>query len=154
MALGQDFENSSPSTEQHERFIHGDACQPSREARLFLEGVEMKEGLVEALLYYIFGIFPVIRYPSRHGENSLLVTKNQSLESLLISALCGSDQRAVGVFVYATSTRRFHKANPPPLLRHEVKRNELARQPQRISNGLEYRPLLVRAQNAIPVENG
>src|SRR6266446_1533336 len=34
------------------------------------------------------------------------------------------------------------------------KRNQLARQPKRISNGLEYRPLMVRAQNAIPVENG
>src|SRR6266446_4563929 len=114
----------------------------------------MKEGFVKTLLHDIFGILPVIRYPLRHGQNSLLVTKNQFLESLRISALCGSDQRAVRVFVYTGSTRRFHESDPPPLLRHEVKRNELARQPKRISNGLEYRPLMVCAQNAIPVDNG
>jgi hypothetical protein len=73
----------------------------------------MKEGLVKTLLCYIFGIFPVIRYPLRHGENPLPVTKNQFLESLRISALCGSHQRAVRVFVYTDSTRRFHESDPP-----------------------------------------
>src|SRR5437879_7818742 len=114
----------------------------------------MNEGFVKTLLRHIFGILPVIRYPLRHGENSLLMAKNQFLESLRISALCGSHQRAVRVFVYTHSTRRFHEADPPPLLRHEVKRNQLVRQPKRISNGLEYGPLMVRSQNAIPVENG
>src|SRR5258708_26273241 len=95
--LAQDFDNSSPSTEQHERFIHGDACQPSREPRLFLKPVEVKEGFVETFLRHIFRILPVIGYPLLHGENSLLVTKNQFFESLSVSALCGSHQRAVGV---------------------------------------------------------
>src|SRR3989442_11218484 len=104
----------------------------------------MKENLVKTFLRHIFGILPVIRYPSRHGENSLLVTKNQFLESLRISALCGSHQGAVRVFVYTGSARRFHESDPPPPLRHS-KRNQLARQPKRISNGLEYRPLMVRA---------
>jgi hypothetical protein len=81
----------------------------------------MKEGLVKAFLRHIFGILPAIRYPLRHGQNSLLVTKNQLLESLRISALCGSHQRAVGVFVYIRCTRRFHWSDPPPPLRHKVR---------------------------------
>src|ERR1700687_1789808 len=81
----------------------------------------MKEGLVKTLLRHIFGILPVIRYPLRHGENSLLVTKNQFLESLCISALCGSHQRSVGVFVYTGCTRRFHEFYPPPPLGHKVR---------------------------------
>jgi hypothetical protein len=81
----------------------------------------MKEGLVKTLLRHIFGILPVIRYPSRHGENSLFVTKNQCLESLRISALCGSHQRTVGVFVYTGCKRHFHKSDPPPPLRHKVR---------------------------------
>jgi hypothetical protein len=75
-------------------FIHGDACQPSREPRLSLKLVEMKESLVKTLLRHIFGILPVIRYPLRHGEDFLLVTKNYFLESLSISAL-SRRQRAV-----------------------------------------------------------
>ncbi len=81
----------------------------------------MKEGLVKTLLRRIFGILPVIRYPLRHGENSLLVTKNQFLKSLRVSALCGSHQRAVRVFVYTGSARRFHESDPPPTLRHTVR---------------------------------
>src|SRR5438309_8582903 len=118
MALGQAFDNSTPSTEQHERFIHGNAGQPSREPGPLLKGVEMKEGLVKTLLRHILSIFPVIRNALRHGEHSLPVTKNQFLESLRISALCGSHQRAVRVLIYTGSTRRFHEFL---LLRHFVK---------------------------------
>src|SRR5467141_3212309 len=82
----------------------------------------MKENLVKTLLRHIFRILPVIRYPLRHGENSLLVTKNQFLESLRISALRGSHQRGIGVFVYTGCTRRFHESDPPPPLRHKVKK--------------------------------
>jgi hypothetical protein len=81
----------------------------------------MKEGFVKTLLRHIFGILPVIGYPLRHGENSLLMTKNQFLESLCISAPCGSHQRAVGVSVYTGSARRFHESKPPPPLRQTVK---------------------------------
>src|SRR6266849_2785073 len=109
----------------------------------------MKEGFVKTLLHDIFGILPVIRYPLRHGQNSLLVTKNQFLESLRISALCGSDQRAVRVFVYTSSTRRFHESDPPPAISTQNKRNQLARQPKRISNGLEYRPLICALAGAL-----
>src|SRR6266446_6850909 len=114
----------------------------------------MKEGLVKTLLRHIFGILSVIRYPLRASKSSLLVRKNQFLESLSISAIYGSDQRAVRVFICACSTRRFHESDPPPAISTQSKRNQLARQPKRITNGLEYRPLMVRAQNAIPVENG
>src|SRR6266849_931928 len=81
----------------------------------------MKEGLVKTLLRRIFGILPVIRNALRHGENSLLVAKNQFLESLRISALCGSHQRAVRVFVYTGSTGRFHDPTLPPLRTHSKK---------------------------------
>jgi hypothetical protein len=96
-ALRQDFENSPPSTQQHEGFIHGDACEPSREPGLFLKVVGMKESLVNTLLHYIFGILPVIRYslsvaprqkPSIPGEN-------QFLKCVRLSTLCGSHQRGV-----------------------------------------------------------
>jgi hypothetical protein len=73
----------------------------------------MKEGLVKTLLRHIFGILPVIRYPLRHGENSLFVTKNQFLESVRISALCGCHQRAVGFSVNITCTNGFHNSVPP-----------------------------------------
>jgi len=43
-----------------------------------------------------------------HSENSLLVTKNQFLESLRFSALCGSNHSAVGVFAYTDFAKRFH----------------------------------------------
>ena len=82
----------------------------------------MKEGLVKTLLRHIFGILPVIGYPLRHGENSLFVTKDQFPESLRISALCGVNQRTVGVLVYTRSTRRFHESDPPPPPRHKVKK--------------------------------
>jgi hypothetical protein len=49
----------------------------------------MKEALVKTLLRHIFGIL-VIRYPLGHGGNSLLVTKNQFIESPRIAALCGN----------------------------------------------------------------
>src|SRR5260370_2796913 len=114
----------------------------------------MQEGLVKGLLRRMLRIFPIIRYPLRQGENSLLVTKNHLVKGLRISALCGSHKRAVGVFVYADSKRRSHESEPPPLFRHKGKRNELARQPKPLSNGMEYRPLMVRAQNPIPVVNG
>src|SRR5258708_20269062 len=110
----------------------------------------MQEGLVKALLRHIFRIFPIIRYPLRHGENSLLVTKNQLVKGLRISALCGSHKRAVGVFVYADSKRRSHESEPPPLFRHKGKKNELVRHPNRISNELQYPPLLTSPQNAFP----
>jgi hypothetical protein len=86
-----------------------------------LKGGKMKEGLVKTLLRHIFGILPVIRYPLRHGENSLLVTKNQFLESLPISALCGSHQRTIGISVYTGCTRHFHESDPPLPLRHTVR---------------------------------
>jgi len=79
-----------PSTQQHECFIQGDARQPSREPRLLLKGVDMTEGFVKALLHRVLGILPVICSPLCHGENSLLVAKNQFLESLSFSAPCGS----------------------------------------------------------------
>src|SRR5713101_4013205 len=120
-ALRQDFEKSPPSAQQHERFIHGDAGQPTGEPRLFLKGAEVKEGLLKTLLGHIFGILPVIRYPLRHGKNSLLVTKNQFLKSLCISALCGSDQRGVRVSVYTDSTSSFHESEPPPPLRQTIR---------------------------------
>jgi hypothetical protein len=82
-----------------------------------LKGVEMNEGFVKTLLRHIFGILPVIRNALRHGENSVPVTKNQFLESLGISALCGSHQRIVGVFVYTGCPRRFHESDPPPPLK-------------------------------------
>src|SRR6267143_1525147 len=82
----------------------------------------MKESLVKTFLCHIFGILPVMRNALRHGQNSLPVTKNQFLESLRISALCGSHQCAVGVFVYTGRTRRFHESDPPPPLRHKVKK--------------------------------
>jgi len=119
--LRQDFEKSPPSAQQHERFIHADARQPTREPRLFLKGAEVKESFVKTVLGHIFGILSVIRYPLRYGKNSLLVTKNQFLESARISALCGSDQRTVRVSVYTRSTRRFHESEPPPPLRQTVR---------------------------------
>jgi len=77
---------------------------------------------MKALLRHVLGILPVIGYPLRHGENFLPVTKKQFLESLRLSALCGSDQRGVRVFVYTGCTRRFHESDPPPPLRHKVKK--------------------------------
>src|SRR5260370_33499689 len=80
--IHQYFENSPPSTQQHEGFIHGDACQPIGEARLCLKVVEMKESLVKALLHHIFGIRPSVGYPLRHGKNAPLATKNQFIEGV------------------------------------------------------------------------
>jgi hypothetical protein len=48
------------------------------------------------------------------------VTKNQFLESLRISALYGSHERAVRVFVHTGCTRPFHEPDPPPV-RHKVR---------------------------------
>src|SRR5260370_7259416 len=101
----------------------------------------MQEGLVKALLRHIFRIFPIIRYPLRHGENSLLVTKNQLVKGLRISALFGSHKRAVGSFVYADSKRRSHESEPPPLFLHKGKKNKLTLQPNPISHQLEYTTL-------------
>jgi hypothetical protein len=83
----------------------------------------MNEGLVKALQRHIFGILAVIGYPLRHGKNSPVVTKNQSLESLRISALCGSYQRLIGVVFYTRCAKRIHESDPPPPLRHKSKRN-------------------------------
>src|SRR5258707_15593967 len=80
----------------------------------------MKESLVKTFLRHIFGILPVKCNGLRHRQNSLPVTKNQFLESLRISALCGSHQRAAGEFVYTGRTRRFHECDPPPPLRNKV----------------------------------
>src|SRR5260370_24615123 len=113
--------------------------------------MEMKENFVKTLLRHIFRIFPIIRYPLRHGENSLLVTKNQLVKGLRISALCGGHKRAVGVFVYDDSKRRSHESEPPPLFRHNGKRNELARHPKRVSNGLVCRPPPVLADDRLPL---
>src|ERR1700686_4411490 len=118
-ALGQDFENSPPSAQQHQGFIHGDARQPGRESRLFFEGVEVKENFVKRLLHNIFGIFPIICYSLRHRQNSPFVTKNQLFESSCIPTLCGSHQPAVGVFIHTTRTKVFHNSVPP---RHLSKR--------------------------------
>jgi len=112
--LGQDFDNSPPSPEQHERFIHRDACQPSRELGFFLKSVQMKKCFVKAFLRHVFSIFPVIRNALRDGENFLAVTKNQFLESLRISTLCGGHQRFVGMFVRSCCAKRFHESNPSP----------------------------------------
>jgi len=71
----------------------------------------MSEGLVKALLDNIFGILPVPCYPLCHGECSTFVAGNQLLESLHISALCGSHQRAVRFLVCARCTRRCHDQN-------------------------------------------
>src|SRR5258708_20020060 len=87
----------------------------------------MKESLVKTFLRNIFGILPVKRNALRHRQNSLPMTKNQFLESLRISALCRSHQRAVGVFVYTGRTRRFHECDPPPPLRHKEKKLTSAR---------------------------
>jgi hypothetical protein len=111
--LGQVFENCAPSTQQHEGFIHGDARQPSREPRLFLKVVEVKEDLVKRFLHNIFGILPIIRYSLRNGEDSPFVTKNQLVESLCISTLCGSHQHAVGVFIHITRPKLLHTSIPP-----------------------------------------
>jgi hypothetical protein len=73
-----------------------------------LKRIEMKESFVKSLLRNVFGILSVIRYSLCHGENSLLVTKNQFLESLRFSALCGSNHSAVGVFAYTDFAKRFH----------------------------------------------
>jgi hypothetical protein len=86
-----------------------------------LKTAKVKEGLLQTLLRHIFGILAVIRYPLRHGEHGLLVTQNQSLERLRISALCGSYQRLVGAFVYPRCAERFHESDPPPPLRHKVR---------------------------------
>jgi hypothetical protein len=72
-ALRQVFENTSPSTQKHEGFIHGDARQPGRESRLFFKVIEVKENLVKRLLQNFFGILPVIRDPLRYSENSALI---------------------------------------------------------------------------------
>ena len=121
-ALRQDFEKTLPLAQQHERFIHGDARQPSGEPRLFLKGIEMKEGLVKTLLGYIFSILAIIRYPLRRGENSVLVANNQFFESSRISAPGGNHQRTVRVFVYSGCKSRVHESDPSPPLRHKVKK--------------------------------
>src|SRR5260370_13032856 len=72
--IHQYFENSPPSTQQHEGFIHGDACQPIGEPRVFLKVVEMKESLVKALLHHIFGILPIVGYPLLRGKNAPFAT--------------------------------------------------------------------------------
>src|SRR4029077_9390094 len=112
-AVWQDFETSPPFPQYHEGFIHGDACQPGGKLRLFLEGVEMKEGLVKALLRDIFSILAVFRYALRHGKNSLLVARNQFLEYLRIPNLCGSHQLDVGDFVDVARAKRVHDPEPP-----------------------------------------
>jgi hypothetical protein len=55
-----------------------------------LKLAEVEESLVKTVLDNIFGILAVIRYPLRQGKNSPFVTKNQLLEGMRISALCGS----------------------------------------------------------------
>jgi hypothetical protein len=74
----------------------------------------MEEDFVKTVLHNIFGILSVIRYPQRCGKNSGFVTKHQFLESLRISDLCGSYERALGISVYADCTTRFHDSNLQP----------------------------------------
>src|SRR5260221_2745856 len=136
-ALRQDFENSPPSTQQHEGFIHGDACQPSGEPRLFLKVVEMKESLVKALLHHIFGILPVVGYPLRHGKNSPFVTKNQFLEGVRLSTLCCGHQFGVGVLVYANCPKRSHESVPPWPKRQPVRNGAIA-----VPDGVEKEEVL------------
>jgi hypothetical protein len=120
-ALWQDFDDSPPSTKQHEGLIHDNACQPGREPCFFLKVVEMKENLVKTLLRHVLGVLLVSGNALRHGKNSLLVTKNQFLESLLISVLGGGNKRFVGIFVRAGRARRCHESGPPLSLRHKVR---------------------------------
>jgi hypothetical protein len=105
-----DCEDSSPSAQHHECFIHGDAYQPSGEQRLFLKAVEMEKGLVKALLHHIFRVLSVARNPLRHGKNSLLVTRDQLLESMSVTPLRGSYQCGVCIFAHIPCRKRFHDA--------------------------------------------
>src|ERR1700692_191025 len=118
-AVGQVFENSSPSTQQHEGFIHGDARQPGRKSRFFFKLIKVKENLVKRLLQNFFGILPVIRDPLRYSENSPLMTNKQSLECLSISALYCGYQETGGVLIQVRGTKVVHNSVPP---RHLLKR--------------------------------
>jgi hypothetical protein len=89
--LWQIFENASPSSQQHQRFIHSDAYQPRGKLRPLFKVSEVEENFVKALLHHIFRILPVIGYAQRRGKDSPSITENQFLEGLRVSTLCGSN---------------------------------------------------------------
>jgi len=62
----------------------------------------------------------VIGYPLGHGENFLLVTKNQFLEGLRISALGRRHQHFVGFFAYIGCPGRFHGLDPRAIFARKV----------------------------------
>ena len=93
------------ASNNHQRFVHGDAGQPGGEPRFFLEAVEMEENLVKRFLHNIFGILAIIHDSLRHGKNSAFVTNNQLFERPRIATLCGSHQHAVGVFIHIMSPK-------------------------------------------------
>jgi hypothetical protein len=84
------------------------------------------EGLVEGFLCHILGILAVIGYPLGDGKNFLLVTKNQFLEGLRISALCCGHQHFVGFFGYIRCPNRFHGLDPPAIFPRKVAANRKA----------------------------
>src|SRR5262249_40775203 len=50
----------TPLPQFHERLVQGDPNQPRREPRVFPEGTQMLEGLQEAFLHDVLGIFPIM----------------------------------------------------------------------------------------------
>src|SRR5258708_17416521 len=77
------------SPQEHGGFGDGDTCQPGGKGRSPFEIAQMGERFLKALLYDVLGVFPPAGNAPRNEENPLLVTFDQDLERLSISALRG-----------------------------------------------------------------
>src|SRR5258708_22686320 len=77
------------SPQEHGGFGDGDTCQPGGKGRAPFEFAQMGERFLKALLYDVLGVFPPAGNAPRNEENPLLVTFDQDLERLSISALLG-----------------------------------------------------------------
>jgi len=65
----------------HERAVQRDARQPGGESRLASEGVNVREGVLEAFLNNIFGILAIPRYAERHLPKTPGVRGDKMTES-------------------------------------------------------------------------
>ncbi|HWY53411.1 MAG TPA: hypothetical protein VNZ03_03055, partial [Terriglobales bacterium] len=63
--------------------------------------IKIQVGLAKTLLYDVFGILAILRYPLRKAEKCLPVASNQRIERLPIAAPGGSQQSTVGLQMFA-----------------------------------------------------
>jgi hypothetical protein len=91
------------TSQEHERFVDGDACQPSRKGGLPFEPAQVHESLVEALLDNVFRIFPDACVPQHNPKDLLPVTVEKRFKRLLVSMPAGSDKQLFGFTIIEAS---------------------------------------------------